>query len=708
MIIPSALEPVTINIYNGTPFTNSYKHHYYRPQYTKNNVNVTRVSYLQVLNQLFTTSSTKHTMTGTYNFNYNNGLVTSVILEVPYNFDGANYMVVSTTSKDLYYFITNVIILNHTGTAGVITCKYELELDVIATFEVEFSTGIKSQPIQIERKHCQRFGIGTNYATPYCSDIILNEPELPNVNPNVIAKIIKPTLNVEGITDTITENSESELSNTLWYYILGDSKHPYIRGNDVNYVVNKHISVPLFVGVLPATSDQLWIHFGEDLVMIGAGTEMNRFFDSPNVYNIKISPLPPFTSLTNCTIINVGNIIELSITAFTKTTIDSNNYYVFKIGDTQFELVEKASGEKTLQIKYQDETEYSYTYARIFERMTRPSQRVNPTRDNELEVKAQFSPYKKYLLKTQYSQGEELHPEIIYSTNEPTWTGIKDNNSASQITGTTLKLKAISTAYVPDLVMSYFVSYATAGTNNSAYFKSINNGFINSPNYVMPSGTDALKAFEQTQGNSFNTQKLSQIVGGALSIAGGIVGVATGHAGIGGVAIASGVSSIGFGIGGAVAKYSDLANTPDTVSALGSTPVHDYAVGNTLHPYICVYELTPSEKEIVYDYFYEYGYNVQRCCYFNLELYPSNYQNIGWVDDRVFTRDMFNYVKTAEDITEKIISYQIPFIVKKKLSDIFKNGITLWSFISSSTASQIATLMTTRLYTKTYENGEVY
>ena len=49
------------------------------------------------------------------------------------------------------------------------------------------------------------------------------------------------------------------------------------------------------------------------------------------------------------------------------------------------------------------------------------------------------------------------------------------------------------------------------------------------------------------------------------------------------------------------------------------------------------------------------------------------------VDTDLFTRDIFNYIKLNDDITNKIKS-NIPIIAKQKLSSIFNNGITLWSF----------------------------
>jgi hypothetical protein len=52
------------------------------------------------------------------------------------------------------------------------------------------------------------------------------------------------------------------------------------------------------------------------------------------------------------------------------------------------------------------------------------------------------------------------------------------------------------------------------------------------------------------------------------------------------------------------------------------------------------------------------------------------------VDLNLFTRRIFNYIQLNEDITNKINS-DIPLIAKQKISKVFMQGITLWSFFNN-------------------------
>ena len=105
------------------------------------------------------------------------------------------------------------------------------------------------------------------------------------------------------------------------------------------------------------------------------------------------------------------------------------------------------------------------------------------------------------------------------------------------------------------------------------------------------------------------------------------------------------------------------------------------------------------------DYFYNYGYAVNRSCFFNSELGAVDYTDTNWVDTRLFTRNNFNYIKLSEDITNKIDSSVIPYIAKEKIGKIFMNGITLWTFFDKN----IYDFSTIKVYLlkEKYENVEI-
>lgn len=412
---------------------------------------------------------------------------------------------------------------------------------------------------------------------------------------------------------------------------------------------------------------------------------LNAVYDDPAVYSIKISPYPPFTKLSGSTYQNecfkfydaglqsdaVALVIDdLAIYANEQSndsrSIQFNSgegaYGFLSVAGSGLKDVFKASG---IWVLVTNDNEYPYKPVEYLNFQTKPSTLVNKSVD--YEPKLLFYPYTKYILKSQYSSGDELHPELIASTNP---------------IGANMELKCVSTSYCGDLTYSIyplFQNYTGLYTNVSQWYKTINKGVITSPSYTYPVGEDALKTFSQTQSSSYNTQALGKVIGGGLAVAGGVAMIATGYGSpAGAVAIASGVASIGTAIGGAVAKYSDLENTPDTINTLGGNIVHDYAVGNSLHPYLCIYEITPSEKEMIYDFFYEYGYVVNRCCKMNTEIVPDDYNDDYWVDTRLITRTHFNYIKISENISGKLHS-DIPPIVKDKLNTILNNGIRLYT-----------------------------
>ena len=70
MIIPSAIEPVSLYLFKNSKFTNNYDDHIFRPTFKKNGVSLYSMDYSELLGEYET-----YALTGTFNFNYNNGRV---------------------------------------------------------------------------------------------------------------------------------------------------------------------------------------------------------------------------------------------------------------------------------------------------------------------------------------------------------------------------------------------------------------------------------------------------------------------------------------------------------------------------------------------------------------------------------------------------------------------------------------------------------
>ena len=213
----------------------------------------------------------------------------------------------------------------------------------------------------------------------------------------------------------------------------------------------------------------------------------------------------------------------------------------------------------------------------------------------------------------------------------------------------------------------------------------------------MPCGTNALDVFNTTQAQSFYTSKVASGVTSGLSVAGGVASMVIGagmtgaSAGTlspmgmamvagGAMGVASGTAGIATTIASGVSKVEDLKNTPDSINISGSNFITDSGISKDTNclPYITILECSNVIQENANDFFYNYGYEVSRECHFNTNVYFDNSNN-KVIDNNLFGRTIFNYIQIKDDITNKIDS-DIPMIVKQKLSSIFNNGITLWTF----------------------------
>ena len=136
-LIPTSVNPVTITLYRGVPFDNNYEEHtflsnfkMYKTGETPVDVGHNKEDFLDVkvgvgLGHYAFPRTTK---SGTFNFAFGNGLVTSVVMELTDDEINSNYMKVVSGTDVYYYFITGVTQKNE--------CTYllNLELDVFMTF----------------------------------------------------------------------------------------------------------------------------------------------------------------------------------------------------------------------------------------------------------------------------------------------------------------------------------------------------------------------------------------------------------------------------------------------------------------------------------------------------------------------------------------------------------------------------------------------
>ena len=693
--------PVTITLYSNIPFDNTYKNHSMISELFKyNNVNINTLStVISTPKERFINrkdySKTGHpyyyprySMSGTFNFDYSNGLVSSVVLELTPQQTNANYMKVRTSdgttgvNDDVYYyFITSIQQINAD------TYRLTLELDVLMTYQDEFLEGMRNVPVFTQRKHSHRWT--SDGLRPFSTDFKTGEDAFSNIKPSVVKEIISSLFHNTNINNTKT---------VIWLYIcvdsIGDDNTSYLYNyscNGVQYPLCM-LAVPLNYPLIIETNEpqDFAVYTLEDIqnaisnVLVGNGS----------VHGAKISVYPPYNN-ADVRISQAGN---LCIRAKSQTINTSNpfvdimTYVVDTTGTTfisfnpkegyipQRNIVDALTNGCIIMTKT-----YLQPYQQDLNGMS--GKFVNASKPTVLsnkydDPKLLFSPFRKWVLSASYtSNGNEMFPELLYSE-------IVTNANTEYF-----QIESITTPYIGDnSIYTYQINVGGAFDN----YKLSRIGLSGSMNYTVPVGKNALDVFNATQQQSFYTSKVASGVTSGLSIAGGVGSIglgiagAVGSLGMGSVAsaglIAGGATAIGSGIAGLVntvkstnAKIEDLKNTPDSVNVAGSNFLTDKivmgAISNT--PFIVCYDSTSVIKENANDWFYNYGYQVARECYFNTEIKytPASHTN----DNNLFGRTIFNYIQINEDITNKI-NYDMPFIVKQKLSKIFNDGITLWSW----------------------------
>ena len=690
---PQTHTTCSIRLYSNIPFDNSYSNHsLISDNFKYNNVNLYTYGDAGSARERFINrrdySKTgkpyyypRYDMTGEFNFDFTNGLVGAVILELTAAQTNANYLRLTCGNDVYYYFVTGISQINAD------TYRLSLELDVIMTYQYEFLEGIKNTPVFTQRKHCFRYT--NNGLMPHCCDLKSGEDIFANVKPSLIWDVYKlhydnaQMKNIEGV---------------MWLYICLDRNAIPSTYLESFLYTCKGKSYPLIMLAIPLGVNSLtykktdntfsYTYSKDDLtnaitLLIGDGS----------VHGAKISPYPPFSPSGVTTLMSLDNSGNLTIASpyvqeliegeegINVMTVGNNTLlYGGMVGDvTIFKLITKGC----IVLNKQDDTKYEYKDLTASQLYIANEQQPSVTANRYHDPKLMFSPFKKYKICSQYSsEGSEFFPELLFS------------EYATASNGHYFAFDTTATGYIGD--NNFYTKISTFGDSNiDTYtnYKYDKVGLANAVNYIFPCGTNALDVFNATQSQSFYTSKVASGITSGISIAGGVVSMGMGIAGTlptagasalliasGATAIAGGVAGVSNSIASSLAKVEDLKNTPDSINISGSNFITDECVTGDTNglPYIIMYEASSVIRENADDYFYNYGYQVARECYFNLELKINNDTNHK-VDTDLFTRDIFNYIQLNEDITNKI-NADIPLIVKQKLSSVFNKGITLWSW----------------------------
>lgn len=680
---PQTQNPVSIRLYSNIPFDNTYQNHsLISDRFTYHGTLLYEGNYLngspceRFINRKVGQDESvfyypHYDTTDTFNFDFQNGLIGSVVMELTPEKTNANYMRVTCGNDVYYYFITGIKQINFQ------TYSLSLELDVLMTYQDEFLDGIKDMPVMTSRKHSHRY---TNDGkVPHCADYKSGDSTFANIKPSIISKIEQM-----GFYDA----EMKKLSPIKWLYVCIDMS---IEENSQHYPFTfKGIKMPLGMLCMPLCKKLTFID-DEDHTLVITEDKIKKFVEKlvgdGKVHATKVSNFPPFVSEHIL-------VTEPEDGEFVIRVISSSENMVIDGGailwdNNKTRLCGFFSDDPTYEEVYfnslniVDEYNGDYDLDNInlgFKRSTKPS----ITSPRVQDPKILFAPFKKYTISATYGQPYEFFPELAFSDH------------VYQVELPSFGFGAVFTSYIGDY--NHFTYLKPLLDDNDYYafagYKINNIGLSCNVNHVVPAGTNALDLFNSTQAQSFYQSKTATGITSGVSIAGGIAsmiigaGMTAGSAGsltpAGAMLVTSGAMAISGGLAGGVnaiksstAKIEDLKNTPDSINVQGGALTSDYARGE-LMPFIAVYDVTENIKEMANDYFYNYGYEVSRECYFNTEMYYDN-NNSFETDNNLFGRTIFNYIKITEDITNKI-NANIPLIVKQKLSQVFNNGITIWNF----------------------------
>lgn len=698
-----------IKLLKDVPLDNSYKN----PILFSDAIlpdGMTKVSYDDFFNKFDENWRPTDTTGIKMNVKIGNGINTSIVVPEETYSPSYNYAVILFDTDEVrpstntggfkgeipyyFYFITDVVPL------GKGNYVLNLELDVMTTY---FPYVKLDHKVFTERKHCNRWQ--KDRSVLEWKDAILGDDIDSSFDAKLVASIDTGLIKYVNSTNTKpltnVEFMNNWLSKTLWCYLfftktpseylttqaLKDAFTPLvIKRNDGQLYNTQLMCIAIPCGLMECwgwqNTQRKLFDYGTISGVFNKLTELDGCvgaklsFRSPFCSSVKyytdfpagsneINISPDGTSLryygrTDITMYNtkdskqetgstlIGN-LKLYETFEQKTT--TSDFELREMFLCVTELPETLITTKDILINQPNKDAYKSIYINGYKE----------DRNMFYEPKLYCKPFFNMVLTSQFGGSFEYNPLLF--NNNYTSIGIYCEISPE-----------------PDKVYYYLIS---SNEDNSPYnkLKDINVGALVINDNNIPYRQDAYAQY-------LSQHRASAITGVAVATGTGVTagGIAGASAGWGG-AIAGALTGGILPVAKYIANLVDLRNTPDAIKNTGNNPVHDFVMNNDIIPHIISYELFESEKQQVYDYFYDNGYKVNRKCYLNL----INFSNT----EDIITRQKFNYIKLNEDITNEIkietsyidvheiidVHHFVPQIVKKKINSILNNGTKLWTLI---------------------------
>lgn len=713
-LVPTSINPVTITLYRGIPFDNKYEEHtllsqqfkfsaYHGSSVIDIGANKEAFINMQRNGSYIYPRSVK---SGTYNFAFGNGLVTSVVMELTGNEINSNYMKVVSDGDSYYYFITGITQKNE------VTYLLNLELDVVMTYSEEFLTNIKDKPVMVERKHCRRvqrtrvLTTTTTKINPVCFNQETTFSRLKAV-------IVKEYTPLEFADFVNTDDFNEIVSKLNWIYLIVGKgcaslqspykENPQYNENGVIYPYNIICIPTKTIGIKIVESETSNVYY-----FVSSTDRLKDFIGDVSVQKIIISPFPPFKECSNIKITdNIPAEHEFDYLVEIQTpqpNISSNNivttYTGVDLGGSRIDLNCFTTPQTLLdngcvmRVDTGYGGKFSYKPYEDYFNVNIPS--VSNTRDTG-EYKLQLAPFKDLRMSSYYGEENHIITQYLF---------LKNFSEGSY------DIKAYTISSTNAEVNTYY-DFVDVGD----YSIESKRGVSNAVAYNYPTGSNAELLFNQTQKSQYENSKMISIItngitaiGGAISIIGAIT---TGGTSLiptvikGGIALAGGVAGEIGTFTSWSAKKEDLSKTPNSYNFAGSSYAYDKALAESgigeksLLPYLITYGVTPIEESMASEFLYNYGYEYNTMSKFSTLLTHNT--------DYVFERRLFNYVKIRENISTKLVGDNLPIIVAQKINEILNAGIKLWTFFgfNFSSPQDVSDIVDTYFQRDRYCNAEV-
>lgn len=653
-----------------------------------------------------------NTLLNTYtdvNFNYGNFLKTSITISYSPIFSGKvpNYLKATpekntecilsnfNSKEPLYYFITNIINLTPTS------FKLELELDVMTSFlhKLNFYT-----PINLERRHCERFGYCQNenkYFT-YNRDCLIDNT---SIEPNLLISVenleykynytdeklslVKTIKECKWLYLFLSNNIPLTTSGGIGQYFyqykgssIGWQNYPLISSisTNVNLKINAlnsvNASLPFLTLVFPVYTSLNASDISSSVLTKGIEDVLGNTELTPYILSAKLSNKCPFTDTA------IINNFQTSKSSRNFYLLNDNSKSIFT-DNTTYPIVFRGGRDYTLgffiSLDFTNHTISKEPYLATFTSL--PT--INDKKNINLEPQFFTSKYSKQGIKLYNKELMIIEPFYAIDSVKPYTLE--------------MEIKELNYTFLNYDVTTIIYPYANNGMIQEG------KSYINNSDWCIVNDN-----YQQAMANSKNslytgieTQVTSSLTSSLLGMAktpkiddnGKIV------SNIGGNVMSNAISgSMGIinNLNNFNAKLKDLEQSPNSIKIQGMEVLNELTYFNKGIGQYIYYGLDATQKEIVYNYYYEYGYQVNKPYSFSSKIdYGTN----------VISRKLFNYVKINDDdfINKSKDLGVLPKIIKNKITSIFTEGFKLWEYIDCDSS-----FIKDYQFSNTNENIELY